>query len=120
MTWSIKRVTKNIYHILLNDSISCMQCSSGLADYLQENKLFKNSQLILDTGNRRCLTHCYDNFLTSVGDFKSIAYIVANETMVHNPWTHAFAVSNSTDNTHYFGNYDDALNWCVTEESNIS
>ena len=87
-----------------------------MVKYIKEQKLPANSKLILDTGNRPCLMHCYDDLLTAIGNFKSIAYIVANETMTHNPWTHAFVVSNSTDDTRYFGNYDDAFNWCVEQE----
>jgi hypothetical protein len=117
MTDSVKKVADNIYYLRLDKIGNCSLCGKELLEYIEQLKIPIDSRLILNTSVNNCFTFCDENFLAGMVHFKSIAYIVKEETASHNPWAHAMLVHKRNKNTRYCDNYDEAYNWSISQES---
>jgi hypothetical protein len=117
MTDSVKKVADNIYYLRLDKIENCSLCGKELLEYIEQLKIPIDSRLILNTSVNNCFTFCDENFLAGMVHFKSIAYIVKEETASHNPWAHAMLVHKRNKNTRYCDNYDEAYNWSISQES---
>jgi hypothetical protein len=116
MTGCIKKVADNIYYLRLDKVGSHSQCGKGLLEYIEQLKIPIGSRLILNTNANNCNKSCNEGFLAGMIHFKSIAYVVKEETATHNPWAHAMLVHKKNDNTHYCDSYDEAYNWSISQE----
>jgi len=112
---AFKLVAENIYFLILDNIKACSSCGEGIVDTIHQQNISCDAKLILDTGSHRCSYGCNDIFLSSMSHFKSIAYIVGDETGEHDPFAHAAIVRSATSNTHYFASYDDAYSWSLTQ-----
>mgnify|MGYP003624253972 CR=1 FL=1 len=120
MTDSIKKVGDNIYYLVLDKVENCSLCGKELLEYIEQLKIPTGSRLILNTSANRCSKVCNENFLAGISQFKSIAYVVKEETATQNPWAHAMLVHTRNNNTLYCDTYDEAYNWSVSQEQNDS
>jgi hypothetical protein len=115
---SIKKVADNIYYLRLDKVGSCSLCGQELLTYIEQLKIPTGSRLILNTSANNCFTFCDDTFLAGMINFKSIAYVVKEETATHDPWAHAMLVHHKNKNTHYCDSYDEAYNWSISQQQN--
>jgi len=110
-----KKITENLYFFVLDDIQACSSCGEGILEYIYNHQISCDAKLIFATGTHRCSFGCNEEFLSSISHFKSIAYILANQTGHHDPFGHTAIVRNKNKNTHFFSNYDDAYNWSVQQ-----
>ena len=118
MTVSKQKVTDNIYYLRLDKVENHSLCGKNLLEYIEQLKIPIDCRLILDTGENNCNKSCNEDFLAGMTYFKSIAYIVKEETASHNPWAHAMLVHKRNFNTHYCDTYDEAYNWSISQQQN--
>ncbi len=119
MISSIKKITNNLFYLKLAKVEDCSLCGKELLTQIEqliEQQIPINARLIFDTGDNNCNAFCTDNFLAGMAYFKSIAYVVKQETATRDPWLHAMLVHKKNNNTHYCDSYDEAYTWSLFQD----
>lgn len=113
---SIKEIITGVYYLISDGSENCSTYGMILKDYLSLHQLPSNSMLIFDGSSSNCYSACNEDFLTYIAQFHAVAYILGEKTIEQTNWMHAHLVRSNNIGTRYFNSYDDAYNWCITQD----
>jgi hypothetical protein len=116
MSASLKQVADNLYYLKLDKIENCTLCGKQLLEYIAQLKIPIESRLILNIGENKCFKVCNAEFLDGMTQFKSIAYVVKEETATYDPWTHAMLVHKKNTNTQYCDSFDEAYEWSIFQD----
>tara|TARA_R110002049_G_scaffold36386_3_gene116073 strand:+ start:890 stop:1300 length:411 start_codon:yes stop_codon:yes gene_type:complete len=113
MKTMIKKVTEDIYHLIIEEQEPSDFYGQYVLNYIKNNHTSNQRALILETRSKRSYMACDEDFLQACRHFDDIAYVVKEETATYDPWKHAILIRNNNKNTHYFDSYTDAFNWLI-------